>query len=103
MPHPKSVLRSADAENDLVRLWLHIAEHSPNAADRYIWRIQEACEGVLQFPRKGTKRTDLGENCRKLVVGNYVVFYDDLPDEIIILRVFHTKEDIDPLELIKLT
>jgi len=36
MPAPKPVLRSADAENDLIRLWLHIPEHSPEAADKYI-------------------------------------------------------------------
>ncbi len=103
MPVPKPVLRSADAENDLIRLWLHIAEHSPDAADRYIRRIQQAFEGIPQFPDRGTPRPDLGEHCRKLVVGDYVVFYDHLDDSIIVLRVFHSKEDIDPSELISLT
>lgn len=102
MPVPKPVLRSADAENDLIRLWLHIAEHSPKAADKYIWRIQEACEDIAQFPNKGMPRLDLGEHCRKLVVGDYVVFYDHLPDGIFILRIFHGKEDIDPSDLVKL-
>ncbi len=103
MPVPKPVLRTADAEDDLVRLWLHIGAHNPEAADRYIWRIQKACEDVAQFPDRGTPRPDLGESCRKLVVGDYVVFYDHLDDEITVLRVFHGKEDIDPAELIKLT
>ncbi len=74
MPEPKPVLRSADAENDLIRLWLHIAEHNPNAADRYIRRIQQACEGISQFPDKGTPRPDLGINCCKLVIGDYLIF-----------------------------
>jgi toxin ParE1/3/4 len=84
-------------------LWLHIGEHNPEAADRYIWRIQETCETVAQFPDRGTSRPDLGEHCHKLVTGDYVVFYDHPEENIIILWVFHDKEAIDPSELIKLT
>ncbi len=69
MPAPKPVLLSQDAEQDLIRLWLHIAEHDPNAADRYIHRIKIACDDVAMFPNRGRKQPELGKFARKLIVG----------------------------------
>ena len=96
MPVAKPVLRSDDAERDLIRLWLHLAEYNPETADRYIRRIQIALERIADFPDNTTPRPDLGEYAYKLVVDDYVVFYDHLPDSVIVLRVFHHKEVVEP-------
>lgn len=98
MGRHRAVQRTSAAEADLVRLWLHIANHKPDAADRHIRRIEKACEGIADFPARGRARPDLGEGVRRLVVGDYVVFYELVNDIVVVLRVFHGREDSEPWE-----
>lgn len=93
-----AVLRTPAAEADLVRLWLHIADHNPEAADRYIRQIEKTCEELADFPARGRARSDLGDGVRRLVIGNYIAFYEIVTDAIVVLRVFHGREDSEPWE-----
>lgn len=42
----------------------------------------------------GERCPDLGENVRRLVIGNYVAFYEPIDDGILLLRVMHGSRDV---------
>ncbi|MCO6457016.1 MAG: type II toxin-antitoxin system RelE/ParE family toxin [Pirellulaceae bacterium] len=46
------MLRTPDAEGDLVRIWAHIAQESGSlsAADRQLDRIDEKCRLLASYP-----------------------------------------------------
>ena len=45
--------RRAQAEEDLIDIWSYIAEDSPQAADRLLDKIDEACARLADHPRLG--------------------------------------------------
>lgn len=94
MPH---LLKKPEAESDLDEIWLHIAQDSPNNADRFLDRIQETCWTLAEFPHMGTSRNELKAGLRSQSVGNYLIFYFPLEDGIDIVRVLHGAREIERL------
>ena len=86
------------AEAELDDIWYDLAtRNNVQAADRMIDRIRERCEAQAIFPMGGEKQDHLIPNLRRLIVGPYLVFYFPLPDGISVLRVLHSRRDIDRL------
>jgi len=81
--------RSLIAEQDLLAIWDHIAVDSPAAADRMWQRFQERFKLLEKFPEMGESRDTYRPKLRSIVEGNYVIFYEPLPDGILIYRVLH--------------
>jgi toxin ParE1/3/4 len=62
------VVFAPEAENDLLQLYLYIAEHSGDVrALAYVERQERYCQGFADFPERGTSRDDLFPGLR--VVG----------------------------------
>jgi toxin ParE1/3/4 len=62
------VVFSPEAENDLLQLYLYIAEQSGDGrALDYIERLERYCHGFAEFPERGASRDDLFPGLR--VVG----------------------------------
>lgn len=57
------------AEDDLLEIWLFIAEDSPHEADRFLDRLLEATKRLAEFPRLGRHRPDLGPGLHRFPVG----------------------------------
>jgi toxin ParE1/3/4 len=77
--------------------WWYIVQDNPNAADRFLDRIEERCTALAEFPLMGTSRDELLPSLRSFAVGNYVVFYLPLDDGIEVVRVLHGMRDLDAL------
>ncbi len=95
------VWRSADAEEDLIAIWLHIAGDNPRAADRMLDRIDQRWNLLATQPYSGPARTDIAPGIRHLVIGPYLTLYRVHPDHIEILRVLHGRRDLgqgEPLQ-----
>ena len=86
MPH---VVFDPAALADVDDIYDHIGRtlKSPQAADRTIDRIREACEAHANQPRMGEARSNLGKDLRIFPVGSYVVIYRPLEGGILVLRV----------------
>ena len=88
---------SREARGDLVRLRAFIAEHDPAAAERAARRLIQGIERLVRHPRLG-KRVGIApdqmapEEIRNGLVGDYVLRYLIANDRIIVLRVWHGKE-----------
>lgn len=88
---------SREARSDLVRLRAFIAEHDPAAAQRAGRRLVRGVGRLLRHPRLGKRVTaapgePAPEEIRDWLVGDYVVRYLIANDRIIVLRVWHGKE-----------
>ena len=43
------------AETDLEEIWWYIAQDNPDAADRFLEKIEERCSDLGKFPADGSK------------------------------------------------
>lgn len=89
---------SPQAVADLRRLHDFIADKNPAAAARVSLDLRQGIARVRQFPHLGRRvwmapGKEAPEEIRDLVVGNYVARYLILDDRVIVLRVWHSRED----------
>lgn len=86
---------SAEAVADLSRLRSFIAEKNPMAAARIARNLKTQIEKLRDFPKLGRPvlLSPDPENMRDLITGAYIIRYQLLPDRLLILRVWHHRED----------
>ena len=88
---------SREARGDLVRLRAFIAKHNPAAAERLGRRLIQGIGRLVRHPRLGRRVTVAPdqmapEEIRDWVVGDYVVRYLIADERIVVLRVWHGRE-----------
>lgn len=91
------LIRSAQSEEDLIAVWRHIAADNPSAATRLLERIGLRIQALAHHPFLGEQQPKFGDKTRRLIEGNYLIFYDVLPDAVHVLRVFHAARKLDDL------
>jgi len=90
------IIRSFQAESDLIAIWLTVAGENPFAADRVLDGIDARSRQLLAHPYSGTARDDISPGIRCLVDGNYRIFYRLIePDTVELVRIMHGRRDID--------
>ncbi len=57
------VLKRPLAETDLDEIWWYIAQDNPDAADRFLDKIEECCRALAQFPNMGISRANCTLAC----------------------------------------
>ncbi|MGD9885153.1 MAG: type II toxin-antitoxin system RelE/ParE family toxin [Reyranella sp.] len=65
-----------------------------DAAGRYRADIEGLFKRLAMFPRSGARRRALGRNARIGVISPYVVVYDLVDDEVLILRIVDGRRSI---------
>lgn len=80
------------ALRDLKRLREFIAIKNPTAARRISQQLKQSINRLVDQPLLGHPMEELPD-VRELVAGDYLARYIVLDDRILILRVWHTKED----------
>lgn len=91
------LIRSAQSEQDLIAIWRYVAADNEAAASRLLERIDRRIKLLSRYPYLGEQQPQFGENARRIIEGNYLIFYDILPDAAHVLRVFHGARKIDEL------
>lgn len=61
----------------------------------YKTRILDALRELARYPGLGRERHGLGKDVRSFPVGRHVIIYLATDDELIVLRILHTRMDID--------
>ncbi len=85
---------SVEAAEDLIMIWESIGAHNPDAADRYLHKIDDRIDSLVEMPARGVPRDDLSAGLRMLVEGNHLIFYRIENDHVKITRVLHGSQDI---------
>lgn len=84
------------AKNDLLELWLHIAEENQPAADAALDSIKETVWLLAAQPEMGRDRPELADELRSFPTSTpYIVFYVPEGDGVMVIRVLHHARDID--------
>ena len=82
------------AKDDLVRFHLFLAPTAPAAAARVVQDLLRAPGRLIDFPRIGEKLAGYdSREVRRIVVGHYELRYELVDDRIIVLRLWHHRED----------
>ena len=87
---------SAEAENDLLTIWLYIAEDQPVNADRFLDKLMNSIEKLGQFPQLGVQRTELLDSLRSFSVGRYILYYLVSDKALNVVRVLAADMDVRP-------
>ena len=85
---------SPEAENDLLEIWLYIAEDQAINADRYLDKLQEKALTLAEFPNLGRDRPELGEGLKSFPVDRYNLYYQVSESKLILVRVLPADRDI---------
>ncbi|HWV20864.1 MAG TPA: type II toxin-antitoxin system RelE/ParE family toxin [Devosia sp.] len=70
-------------------IWQFIAEDNEAAADKLYWRMREHIALAAENPGIGVERIPTKQGIRSLVVGAYLIFYEQEPGGIVVLAVVH--------------
>ena len=90
----KTITHSELARQDLLSIWLYIAEDNLDAADILLDDIKHTCELLGQNPKMGRERTDIAEGMRYFPVKNYLILYRIIGSNIEIVRVIHGSREL---------
>jgi len=96
MPGPARLIWLPEAIADIQRLRQFIQPHNPTAARRAAQRIKEAAKRLQEHPASGRPVKGLPE-VRDLLIpfgsGNYVLRYRLVGPLVVIVHVWHSRED----------
>ncbi|MDI7773763.1 type II toxin-antitoxin system RelE/ParE family toxin [Asticcacaulis sp. EMRT-3] len=82
------------SQRDLLRLHAFLKAVNPDAAKRIVKMLDAAIKTLPEYPQKGLRLDDYApREVRSLVIGDYEVRYEIAADELIILRIWHMRED----------
>jgi plasmid stabilization system protein ParE len=80
--------------SDLVRLHQHLNPVAPDAAARVVQELTRAPDRLLDYPRIGEKLDAYApREIRRIFVGHYELRYEIAGGTILILRVWHGREN----------
>ncbi len=82
------------AEQDLEAIGDFIAQDNPHRAITFIVELRNQCARIATNPKACRLRPELGKDIRSLAYGNYVIFFQETPDALCIVRVLHGAMDI---------
>jgi toxin ParE1/3/4 len=88
------VVRTDEAESDLVEILDYLDRQNPVAARKLARAIDAKCALLAELPELGRTREELGAGVRSVVVGRHVLFYRITPDAVEVLRILHGARDI---------
>ncbi|MCU0567231.1 MAG: type II toxin-antitoxin system RelE/ParE family toxin [Oculatellaceae cyanobacterium Prado106] len=94
------ILRTTQANRDLLQIWITVAERrSDEAADRLLDEIADLCDLLAQRPQMGRTREEFSIPLRSFPIQStsYVIFYNPIPGGIQIYRVLDGRMDLNQL------
>jgi toxin ParE1/3/4 len=92
------VVRTTQAEEDLIAIWTTIYFDNPAAADRVVDRLDETCRMLGAHPESGRARDDIAPGFRYFPASPYLVLYRIASDDQVeIVRIVHGRRDLASL------
>ncbi len=88
------IQRTAQAEEDLIEIWIYIAQDNPGAADRMLDNLEQRFHALADNPLIGQLRPDIAPELRYFTVGKYLILYRAVPSGVQIVRVIHGARDL---------
>lgn len=93
----RKIVRTPAAVRDLAAIADYIAAGNLTAALDFYDEIDRLLTMIAQYPEVGEAVHHLSPGLRRFTLGNYLLFYRPVDDEIELIRVLHGGRDIDQL------
>ena len=85
---------TSKAHADLVRLHEFLQAVNPTAAARVVRHIVAGVKRIPAHPRLGLRLPEFApREVRRVLVGDYEIRYELAGTEVLVLRIFHARED----------
>jgi plasmid stabilization system protein ParE len=85
---------TSKAHSDLVRLHEFLQPVNPQAAGRVVRQLIAGAKRIPAHPRLGARLSAYEpREVRRVLVGDYEIRYELTEKDVVILRLFHTRED----------
>jgi toxin ParE1/3/4 len=93
------VIRSPEARDDLVEIWLYIAIAQDNqaTADQVLENINQKFLLLSDSPLIGRERQEISSGLRSFPASSYVIFYRPINGGIDVVRVLHGARNVEDL------
>jgi len=88
------IIQSPEAQDDLIEIWLYIAQDNQAAANQLLDTIDEKLKLLSDSPQMGQTSDELAPSLRSFPVGKYLVIYCPIPGGIELARVIHGAQGI---------
>ena len=88
-----TLITSPEAEQDLLDIWLYIAEDSPVNADRFLDRLEKKALKLAEFTEIGIDRPELAPDLKSFPVDRYILYYRANTNGIELVHVLHGSRD----------
>jgi len=82
------------AERDLESIGDYISQESPRRALSFMRELRQQCDRIGLNPQGYRPRPELGDDMRSCPYGNYVIFFDVLPQGVTVQRILHAARDL---------
>ena len=94
MENSKKLVWSFSAKSDLQTIYGHYSQFSLVAANKIIDRIMES-SSILEMPGNDNigQFDEYNNKFRRIISGNYKIFYKSYSEHILIVRVFDSRQD----------
>ena len=89
-----SIIRTPEAEQDLLNIWEFIADDNLAAADRLLALFTERFSLLAHNPLLGAACAEIDAELRFLIVGSYVAYYSVGEDSVTVLKILHGARDV---------
>lgn len=91
----KCITFSRLAERDLEDIADYIAQDNPRRALSFVIELRSQCSKIAEAPQAYRARPELGEGIRSCAYGSYVIFFQENPSGLAIVRILHGAMDIE--------
>lgn len=83
------IIRTRQAREDVLDIWDYIAAENVPAADKLLRKIDEMVRLLAVQPGIGSSQDKHRAGLRCQAVGSYLIFYDQTPGTLRVLRIIH--------------
>ncbi len=88
----RSIRKQAQAELDLVEIWLYTFERwNEEQADRYLDELGAGIAKLRRYPEMGARCDFIREGYRSLRINRHVAYYTVAKSEVTVVRVLHQR------------
>lgn len=85
---------TSKAHSDLVRLFEFLQPVNPTATVRVVRQLVAGAKRIPAHPRLGMRLSEFApREVRRVLVGDYEIRYEIAGTDVLVLRIFHTRED----------
>jgi toxin ParE1/3/4 len=91
------IIRTHPARDDLLQIWLYVAERSETAADKLIDKFERTLRMLARHPLVGEAVPQYRPSLRRFTVGQYVLYYEPIQSGVRLVRVLHGARKIEDL------